>query len=114
MFAVGFLLWAGFALFPDGGGLREAWDRDLYWQAGVPLLVIVQAALAIASPERPVTQPLWALAGHLAGIFIVHEPGTGFGLLPLSLAFVGIPLYVVLLCAVLAGRAARRLRTPAD
>jgi hypothetical protein len=112
----GFCLWAGFALVPLAGGaviIREAWDRPLYWQIGVPLLLMAQAAIAALSREKISHLPLWTLAGHTLAMILVSALGTSFSLLPLAMIFIAPPAYGALITASWTGRRIGRLLSPA-
>jgi hypothetical protein len=103
----GFALWAIFSVAPASDGhllFREAWDQELYWRIGVPLLIIAHAALAASCIEKPSLLALWPLAGHVLGMILVHRSGTDFALLPLTFLFIGVPFYGALFVASLVGR----------
>jgi hypothetical protein len=102
----GFGLWTVCAMLAAGPhGLREAWDYSGYWTFGVPFLLLAQLAVTPWLPERPMLQPIWAIAGHTAAMIFVHPAGTDLGLLPLTLLFLGLPGYGALYLAGLLGRA---------
>jgi hypothetical protein len=113
----GFLGWAVLALLPaldayqTGGPLRirEAWDTAPYFPVAVPAMALVQVAVAYFNPVRPWQGPLWLLGGHTLGMALIHPAGTSLGLLPLSILFVGVPLYVVFLIAALIGSGIARV-----
>ncbi len=110
LFAAGFALWALTSFLPYSGTLHEGWDRGPYWEIGVPLLFGVQAVAGALAQEPAWRQPFWVLLGHLAGMLLVHRSGTGLGLLPLTIIFIGVPAYVGLYLAAFVGRVAARLR----
>ena len=107
--AAGFALWAWTSALPMSEAIREGWDRPAYWQIGLPLIVIVQIIVAILSNEKMTLAPLWVLLGHAVAMLFVAPAGSDFGLIPLSLIFVAIPLYAVLVLAALGGRIVRGL-----
>jgi hypothetical protein len=109
LFIAGFALWALTSALPFTGAIREGWDRPVYWQVGLPLVFMVQVVTAVFSRERITIAPLWVLLGHAVAMLFIGPSGTGLGLLPLSILFVGVPLYLVLLLAAYAGRIVRRL-----
>ena len=86
----------------------EGWDRAVYWQIGLPLVFAAQIAVAIVSQERITLAPLWVLLGHTVAMLFVARDAS-LGLLPLSVLFVGVPLYLILLAAAFIGRMLRRL-----
>jgi hypothetical protein len=111
----GFALWALTSSFPTLDGVRtvrEGWDNPLYWQIGLPLLSIVQLLVAMRSSEPIVRAPLWVLAGHAGAMILIHPPGMSLSLLPLTIAFVALPLYLMLFVAASIGRVVRRLTAP--
>ena len=105
----GFALWALSSALPLTDALREGWDRPAYWQIGLPLVFAAQVIVAAVSHERITRAPLWVLLGHAVAMAFVAPSGTGFGLLPLAIVFVGVPLYLLLLMAAFIGRMVRRL-----
>jgi len=109
LFAAGFALWALTSLLPLSGGIREGWDQPVYWQAGLPLVTAVQVLVALVSSESVLRAPLWTILGHVVAMIFIHSPGTGLGLLPLAIAFMGLPIYGVLLFGAFIGRMVRRL-----
>jgi hypothetical protein len=109
LFVAGFALWALTSAFPLTEAVREGWDRPVYWQIGLPLVFAAQVAVAIFSRERIALAPLWVLLGHTVAMLFVAPAGTSLGLLPLSVLFVGVPLYLMLLAAAFIGHMVRRL-----
>jgi hypothetical protein len=105
----GFALWALTSALPLSEAVREGWDRPVYFQIGLPIVLAVQLVVAIVSDERMTVAPLFVLLGHVVAMVFIHPEGTGLGLLPLAVIFVGVPLYVVLLAAAFIGRMIRRL-----
>jgi hypothetical protein len=109
LFVTGFALWALTSALPFTGVIREGWDRPVYWQVALPLVVAVQVITAVFSHERITIAPLWVLLGHAVAMLFIGPSGAGLGLLPLSIIFVGVPLYLILLLAAYVGRMVRRL-----
>jgi hypothetical protein len=112
--AAGFALWAVFALLPalvDGGRVREAWDTELYWIVGVPLMLLALVAAGWRTQEALWKLALWPIAGHALGMVLIHQPGTSFGLLPLAILLIGIPAFAIFFGLAAIGRAARRWMT---
>jgi len=108
LFLAGFALWALTSALPMTEAVGEGWDRPAYWQIGLPLVFAVQILVAIFSRERITRAPLWVLLGHVVAMLFVARAGSGFGLLPLSVLFVGVPLYLMLLLAAFIGQMVRR------
>jgi hypothetical protein len=110
---LGFAVWAGFALFNGSGRIREAWDTGAYWTFGVPLLLLALFAAGAATEPGP-GRAVWQLAlcaalGHALAAAFVVPGGTDFGLLPLTLALVGLPMFVAFVIAAALGRLLGRL-----
>ncbi|MFN3745823.1 MAG: hypothetical protein ACK4TL_14060 [Hyphomicrobiaceae bacterium] len=102
----GFGVWAVFSLLPvlAGYGLREGWDIAPYWIIGVPLLLALHGLAGALTDEGAWRLPFWAIGGHIAGMMLIHPTGTGLGLLPFAVVFIGIPMYVILFLATTTGR----------
>jgi hypothetical protein len=110
----GFALWAVFALLPalaEGGRVREAWDTELYWIAGVPLMLLALIAAGWRSQDAPWKLALWPIAGHALGMVLIQKAGTDLGLLPIAILFIGIPAFAVFTGAAAIGRGVRRWTT---
>lgn len=99
LFITGFALWALTSSLPLTDPVREGWDRPVYWQVGLPIVFAVQVVVAILSKEKITLAPLWALLGHVIAMLFIARSGTGIGLLPVPVLFVGVPLYLLLLGA---------------
>lgn len=89
----GFTIWALLSLpMPTGrSGIRAAWDFPAYWTAGIPMLAVAVMAAGYIGDDVPWTLAPWTLAGHFLGVVLVKQPTADFGLLPLSLMFLGLP-----------------------
>jgi hypothetical protein len=109
LFVTGFALWALTSTLPLTDAVHEGWDRPVYWQVGLPVVFAVQVAVAILSKEKIALAPLWVLLGHVIAMLFIARSGTGIGLLPLSVLFVGVPLYLMLLLGAFIGQMVRRL-----
>ena len=109
LFAAGFALWALTSALPLTEAVREGWDRPVYWQIGLPGVFAIQIAVAIVSKEKVALAPLWVLLGHTVAMLFVARADSGLGLLPLSVLFVGVPLYLLLLATAFVGHMVRRL-----
>jgi hypothetical protein len=104
----GFAVWAVLSLaagrMVDGRFMvREAWDTPAYFTVGLPVLL---AGAGIAGWHRPERVWRWALlvvAGQAAAMALIHPAGSGLGLLPLAIVFVGLPLALVLTIAAIVG-----------
>ena len=109
LFVAGFALWALTSALPLTDPVREGWDRPAYWWVALPLVFAVQVVTSAFSREEIALAPLWALLGHAVAMVFIAPAGLALGLLPLSVLFVGVPLYLVLLLAAFIGRMLRRL-----
>ena len=111
---VGFAVWTVFSLWPwlmnshAPFRIREAWDTPLFWQVGVPVMLLAQLGGGMLSDGRLSWQPLGMLGGFLAAIVLVRPAGGDFGMLPLAMILIGLPAYAGLLVATAAGRAVRQ------
>jgi hypothetical protein len=109
LFMTGFGLWALTSALPLTETVREGWDKPVYWQIGLPVVFAVQIVVAILAREKMAVAPLWVLLGHVVAMLFVARGDSGIGLLPLSVLFVGVPLYLILLLAAFIGQMVRRL-----
>jgi hypothetical protein len=110
---IGFAMWTLFSLWPwlmTSGApfrIREAWDMPLFWQVGVPVMLLAQIVSAVLSDDRISWQPLGMLGGLLAGIALVRPSGGDFGMLPVAMILIGVPAYAALLAVAAIGRTVR-------
>ena len=111
---IGFAVWTLFSLWPwlmnshAPFRIREAWDTDLFWQAGVPVMMLAQLAGVVLSDGRISWQPFGMLCGFFAGVLLVHPPGGDLGMLPIAVILIGAPAYLALLAVAAVGRTFRR------
>ena len=107
---LGFAVWTVFSLWPwlmnshAPFRIREAWDTDLFWRVGVPVMLLAQLVGGMLSDGRISRQPLGLLGGLLAAIMLVRPAGNDFGMLPVAMILIGAPAYVGLLAAAAVGR----------
>ena len=102
--AAGAIVWAGLSLAAGG---REAWDTPAYWLIGIPVFAVVAAVAGYLAPVRVWRWPVWMALGQMVTLFLIR-PGTGLGLFPLALLFVGLPMVVFLTVPALIGGAIAR------
>ena len=105
--AAGFAVWAVFSGLPlmmGGRGIREAWDTELYWIVGVPLLLLAVMAAGYATREAPWKLALWPIAGHFVAMLLVSPAGTDLGLLTVALIFIGLPAFAAFIGVAYVGR----------
>jgi len=76
---VGALVWFYVA---SASGRREAWDSDLYWSLGMPVVGLCAALFGFLSPQRPWRWGMAPLAAQTVVAF-VRDPTAN--LLPLGL-----------------------------
>jgi hypothetical protein len=111
---IGFAVWTLFSLWPwlmsshAPFRIREAWDTDLFWQVGVPVMLLAQLAGGVLSDGRISWQPFGMLCGFFAGVLLVHPPGGDLGMLPIAVILIGAPAYLALLAVAAVGRTFRR------
>jgi hypothetical protein len=89
------------------GGRSEAWDSELYWKLGQPILLTIALAIGAALSANP-----WAVgAGNAAGQSLALLAGSSgdFGLLPLGLLVLGILSLGSVLAAYIGARLRRAL-----
>ena len=107
---IGFAVWALFSLWPwlmnshAPFRIREAWDIPLFWQVGVPVMLLAQFVGGMLLEGRLSLQPLGMLGGLCAGIMLVRPVVGDPGMLPLAAILMGVPAYVGLLAAAALGR----------
>ena len=107
---IGFAVWTLFSLWPwltssDAPfRVREAWDIPLFWQVGVPVMLLAQFVGGMLMEGRLSLQPLGMLGGLCAGIMLVRPVVGDPGMLPLAAILMGVPAYVGLLAAAALGR----------
>ena len=107
---LGFAVWTVFSLWPwlmnshAPFRIREAWDTDLFWRVGVPVMLLAQLVGGMLSDGRISRQPLGLLGGLLAAVMLVRPAGSDFGMLPVAMILIGAPAYIGLLMAAAVGR----------
>jgi hypothetical protein len=105
---VGFVVWTVLSLAAgrvyDGTFMvREAWDTPAYFSVGLPILLAGAGIAGWLRPERVWRWALLVVAGHVAAMVLIHPAGTGLGLLPLAIVFIGLPLALLLTIAAIVG-----------
>ncbi len=106
--AAGFMVWAVLSLAAghmDHGRfvVREAWDTAPYFPLGLPVLLVAAGLAGFLAPVRVWRWALIVVAGHAVAMVLIHPPGTGLGLLPLTIVFIGLPMTVILTVAAVIG-----------
>ncbi|WFU15888.1 hypothetical protein [Bradyrhizobium sp. CB3481] len=107
---IGFAVWTLCSLWPwltnshAPFRIREAWDIPLFWQVGVPVMLLAQFVGGMLSEGRLFGQPLGMLGGLCAGIMLVRPVSGDAGMLPLAAILMGAPAYIGLLAAAALGR----------
>jgi hypothetical protein len=105
-FLAGLAVWSVFSLM---GGLHEAWDGFAWWSLGLPILVVAAAVCGYMAPAGVWRWSCLIVLGQFVGVALVHPPGTGLGLLPLTLVFIALPMVILLTVpAIVGGMLARR------
>jgi hypothetical protein len=82
--AGGAAVWAYVA---NASGRREAWDSELYFSLGMPLVCLLSLAFGFFVPSRPVRWGIAPLAGQFAWMLLSQGPGN---LLPLGVIVFGV------------------------
>lgn len=62
---------------------REAWDSEVFWQVGIPLMMLINAVAGFLDPRKIITKGLVSVS--LQPVIIIAENWNDFGLLPLGL-----------------------------
>jgi len=95
--AAGFMTWAVYSLpmLTGRAAIREAWDTGGYWSIGMPVLLALVLIAGALTQARPWLLAAATVAGHVLGMLLIAKPGTGFGLLPLTFAFIYLPMFLV-------------------
>ena len=106
--AAGFIVWAALSFAAgrmyDGTFIvREAWDTPAYFSVGLPVLLAGAGVAGWLQPDRVWRWALLVVAGQAVAMALIHPPGSGLGLLPLTIVFIGLPLALVLTIAAIVG-----------
>jgi len=87
---------------------REAWDSDLYFLVGVPVVCFVSAILGVVEPNKPWRWGVAPLAGQFVWMLVSQGPGN---LLPLGIVVFGILAIPSMLTAQLGALVGKMRRT---
>lgn len=106
--AAGFAVWAVLSLAAgrvyDGAFMvREAWDTSAYFVVGLPILLAGAGVAGWLRPDRVWRWALLVVAGQAVAMALIHPPGSGLGLVPIAIVFIGLPLALVLTIAAIVG-----------
>ncbi|MBD0316771.1 MAG: hypothetical protein ICV75_08775 [Nitrospiraceae bacterium] len=82
-FVSGILIWVLVSIL---SGRREAWDSDLYFTLGIPVLCLVAGVLGFAEPQRPWRWGLVPVSGQCTWMLLTQGVGNLF---PLGLLVFG-------------------------
>ena len=109
--AAGFMTWAVYSLplLTGRAAIREAWDDSYYWSVGLPVLVALLLIAGALTRVQPWLLGVAAVAGHFLGMLVIARPGTDLGLLPLTVLFIGAPMFLVFTGAAWVGGWVREL-----
>jgi len=104
----GFAVWAVLSLAAgrvyDGAFMvREAWDTPVYFTVGLPVLLAGAGIAGWLRPERVWRWALLVVAGQAVAMALIHPAGSGLGLVPVAIVFIGLPLALVLTIAAIVG-----------
>ncbi|MCW5799919.1 MAG: conserved membrane protein of unknown function [Nitrospira sp.] len=100
----GGVVWALVSFFSHK---REAWDSDLYFTFGLPVVCLLSAVLGYLEPGKPWRWGLAPFAGQGAWILLTQGPGN---LLPMGIVMFGILSLPSIVTAKLGALAAKRSR----
>jgi hypothetical protein len=81
---LGVAVWVGVSMV---SGRREAWDSELYWLAGMPVLCAGSLVIALFAPVRSWRWGVTPFAGQFVWMILTEGPGN---LLPLGIIAFGI------------------------
>jgi len=109
--SAGFMTWAVYSLplLTGRTSIREAWDDSSYWSIGLPVLLALVVIAGALTQARPWLLAIAAVAGHFLGLLVIARPGTDLGLLPLTVLFIGAPMFLVFTGAAWVGGWVREL-----
>jgi hypothetical protein len=83
-FVSGILVWM---LISSVSGKREAWDSELYFTVGIPVLCLMAGVLGFVEPERSWRWGIVPLSGQCVWMLLTQGVGN---LLPLGLIVFGL------------------------
>jgi hypothetical protein len=89
--AVGFVSWAVFAFLTPS---REAWDNGAWWLTVLPVLAVLSGILGYVAPRRVWRWPAWITVGEIGAMLLIRRVDADFGLFPLAVVFVLVPLAI--------------------
>jgi hypothetical protein len=102
-FVSGILVWM---LVSSASGKREAWDSELYFTFGIPVLCLVACVLGFAEPERSWRWGIVPFSGQCAWMLLTQGVGN---LLPLGVIVLGLFAVPSIVTARLGAAIARRM-----
>ena len=70
---------------------REAWDSELYFMFGIPVICVVAAVLAYVEPKRPWRWAVTPFAAQAVWMFLTQGLGNMFPLGLIVFAIISIP-----------------------
>ncbi len=100
--AGGIVVWALVSVFSHK---REAWDSDLYFTLGLPLVYLLSAVLGYLEPNKPWRWGAAPLAGQGLWMLLTQGPGN---LLPLGIVMLGILALPSIFTAKIGARMAKK------
>src|SRR5262245_27155740 len=100
---VGIIVWV---IVSNVSHRREAWDSDLYFMVGVPVVCFVSAILGVVEPNKPWRWGAAPLAGQFVWMLVTQGPGN---LLPLGIVVFGILAIPSMLAAKLGAFVVRKV-----
>ncbi|MEW5797367.1 MAG: hypothetical protein AB1728_00035 [Bacteroidota bacterium] len=80
----GLIVWLSISMLTDK---REAWDSDLFWFMGVPLMILLNAVASFLDPSQIVLKGI--LSVSLQPVAMIFQTGEIGSMLPLGLILFG-------------------------
>ena len=87
-------------------GKKEAWDSDLYFSLGIPLVCLVSLAFAFLEPRRPWRWGVLPSAGQFVWMLLYQGPGN---LLPLGVIVFAVFSIPFIIAALIGAFISRRI-----
>jgi len=82
--AIGIVVWIGISMV---SGRKEAFDSELYYRIGMPVVCLASAAFGFLEPNKSWRWGILPLLGQFSWMLLTQGPGN---LLPLGMIFFGI------------------------
>ena len=100
-------------MFSFGGARHEGWDSAVWWLVVLPVLVLAAGVLGYLVPQHVWRWAAAIIGGQMLAMILLRPVGTDLGLFPLTIAFLMVPLGLLLFVAAVVGGAIARRRSRA-